>query len=141
MLKDRMEDNPSERLVEQRIRNRIMEAVLTLAEGVDGVRQVWPKDYFETFYDWIPHQADGAMPSNSAINDEERALLAEVSAILDSACDATPNQMTADELLATGWPDRVQPVAQRALSAMILRGRFSEDHEEDEPSTNRELWP
>ena len=117
-----------------------MEAVLTLAEGNEAVRQVWPKDYFESFYQWIPHHMDGAMPSCSAIDAEERALLAGVSAILDVACDATPNEMTADELIATGWPGRVQRVAQRALSAMILRGRFSEDHEEDEPSI-KGLWP
>jgi hypothetical protein len=135
-----MGNNPSERLVEQRIRNRIMEAVLTLAEGNEGVRLVLPKDYFESFYHWIPHHMDGAMPSCSAVCAEERALLAGVSAILDVAYDATPTEMTADELIATGWPRRVQPVAQRALSAMILRGRFSEDREEDEPSI-KGLWP
>ena len=130
-----MEDEPSRRLVEQRIRNRIIEAVESLAEGDDGVLQVWPKDYFENFYDWIPHRDDGEMGPNSAITAEERALLLEVSSILDDACDATPGNMTADEFIATGWPTRIQSVAQRAIALMCRRGRFSEDHEESTPSS------
>lgn len=50
------------------------------------------------------------------------------------ACDATPKNMTADELIATGRPKRIQPVAQEALDLMRDRGRFSEEHEADIPS-------
>lgn len=132
-----MESRLSERLLDQRVRNQIMDATSTLAEGDDSVRQVWPTHFFENFYDWIPHHQDGAMPANSAINVEERTLLAEVSVILDAACDDTPAEMTADDFIATGWPRRIQPVAQRALAAMTLRGRFSDDEEEDEPATGR----
>lgn len=39
--------------------------------------------------------------------------------------------MTADELIATGWPKRIQPVAREALNLMRVRGRFSEENEED----------
>jgi hypothetical protein len=100
------------------------------------VRLVWPAEYFESFYDWIPHRDDGEMRSNSAITSEERNLLLEVSSILDDACDATtPGEgMTAEELIATGWPKRIQPVASKALSFMRKRGRFSEEQEEDAPS-------
>jgi hypothetical protein len=140
MLDAPMENRPSERIIDQRIRNRIMEAVHTLALGDAGVREVWPAEYFESFYDWIPHRGDGVMPPNSAITPVEQACLVELSRILDDACDATPRNMDADELIATGWPKRIQPVAQRALSLMLKRGRFSEEHEEDEPSS-KEPWP
>jgi hypothetical protein len=133
-----MEERPSDRLVDQRIRNRIMEAVETLADGDDGVRCVWPGEYFESFYDWIPHRSDGGMRPNSAITADERAALLEVSTILDDACDATigftPGNMTADELITTGWPKRIQPVALKALDLMRERGRFSEELEEEVPS-------
>jgi hypothetical protein len=134
-----MEDEPSARVIEQRIRNRIMEAALTLAEGNDGVQQC-PGEYFEAFYDWIPHHEDGAMPPNSALTEEERQLLADLSRIIDQACDATPREVTAAQLLASGWPEKVRPIAQRALDAMLKRGRFSEEQEEQEPSS-REPWP
>ncbi len=115
-----MDEKPSDRIIYQRIRNRIMEAVLTLADGDDGVRQVEFAEYFEGFYDWIPHRARGGMRPNSAITADERALLLEISSILDDACDATPVNMTADELIATGWPKRIQPVALKAL--ILMRG-------------------
>ncbi len=117
-----------------------MEAVNTLADGDDGVRQVWPDEYFEGFYDFIPHNNNGTFPVNSALLEEERRLLAKVSALLDAACDETPNVMTADELIATGWPERIKPIARNALNFMVSRGRFSEDVEEEEPSV-KGPWP
>ena len=125
---------PSDRLIDQRIRNRIMEAVEILADGDEGVRRELPAEYFESFYDWIPHRGDGEMRFNSTMTDEERILLLEVSSILDDACDATTGNMTADEFIATGWPKRIQPVASKALGLMCERGRFSEAQEEDAPS-------
>jgi len=137
---DALMDQPSERIIDQRIRNRIMEAVHTLAEGDEGVRRIWPTEYFEEFYDWIPHRDDGGMRPNSAVTEEERQVLSEVSRLLDDACDATPGNMDADEFIATGWPTRIQPVAQHALTIMTQRGRFSENSEEAEPSS-QQLWP
>ena len=129
-----MEEQPSDRLVDQRIRNRIMEAVETLADGDDGVRREWPGNYFECFYDWIPHRDDGEMPSVSTISADERSLLTQVSSLLDDACDATPKNVTPDELIATGWPKRIQAVAGQALNLMRQRGRFSEEQDEATPS-------
>lgn len=133
-------DNPSDRIIDQRARNRIMEVVHILAEGEEGVRQVSPGEYFESFYDWIPHRDDDGMRPSSAITTQERAYLLEVSRMLDDACDATPRNMDADELIATGWPMRIQPVAQQALAFMLQRGRFSEEQEEVEPSS-KGTWP
>lgn len=135
-----MDENPTERIIDQRIRNRIMEAVHTLAEGDRGVREVWPSEYFESFYDWIPHHEHGEMRPNSTLTEEECSLLSEVSAILDQACDATPGNMEAEELIATGWPAKVQAVAQRALAVMMKRGRFDEEKEEAVPSIIG-AWP
>lgn len=135
-----MEEKPSERLIDQRIRNRIIEAVHTLADGEEGVRREWPVEYFENFYAWVPHHDDGDMEPNSAITLEERMELMELSAILDKACDATPKMMTADEFIGTGWPKRVKPFAQKVLRLMLGRGRFSEEREESEPS-GVQSWP
>jgi hypothetical protein len=43
------------------------------------------------------------------------------------ACDATPLLVTEDELIATGWPSRIQPFAQNALEVFMTRGRGVED--------------
>jgi hypothetical protein len=95
------------------------------------VRRVWPTEYFESFYDSIPHRDDGGIPANSAVTADEGASLLELSGVLDDACDATPANMTAEEFIATGWPKRIQPVALKALKLMRGRGRFSEEKEED----------
>lgn len=134
MSQSDVDEEPSQRLLDQRFRNRLIEAVETLAAGDEGVLRVWPSEYFESFYDWIPHRHDRRPRSNGAINAEEQAALGEVSRMLDDACDATPKMVTADELIATGWPDRIKPVARRALDLMLTRGRFSDDREETEPS-------
>ena len=126
------EEQPSKRIIDQRIRNRIMEALATLADGNEGVLAEWPHECFESFYDWIPH--GGVQRPNGAVSAEEQSGLSDVSKILDLACDSTPQLMTADEFIATGWPARIQPVAQQVLGLMLGRGRFSED-EEQEPSS------
>jgi len=133
----RMKEQPSGRLIDQRIRNRIMEAIETFADGDDGVRREGPAKYFENFYDWIPHRDYGGMRPNSAITPEESLLLVEVSSIVDDACDATPVNMTAEEFIATGWPRRIQPIALDAIHFMRERGRFSEDQEEEKPSKRK----
>lgn len=129
-----MSDEPSDRLVDQRVRNRIMEAVETLAAGDDGVLSVSVKEYFEGFYNWIPHRGDGGMRLNSAITGDEKALLLKVSRLLDDACDAKPRNMTEEEFIATGWPKCIQPVALEALTLMRASGRSSEEREEQAPS-------
>lgn len=112
-----------------------MEVVETLAEGDDGVRQVGPHEWFESFYDWVPHRRDREMWPNSAMTQDERAAILEVSVLLDAACDSTPGDMTVDDLISTGWPKRIQPIAESALMLMERRGRFSEDHEEETPAS------
>lgn len=116
-----------------------MEELLGLAEGDENVRQIGAGEYLEAFYDWVPHRGDGIRP-NSALTPDEAALILRVSTALDEACDAMPKMVSANELIATGWPDRIRPLAQSALDEMLRRGRFSEEVEEDEPSTNAP-WP
>ena len=129
-----MSSRPSDRLIDQRIRNRIMEALELLASGNAGVASVGTAEYFESFYDHIPHSEDGDMRPNAVITDEEKAALLEVRRVMDAACDATPAVMQAGEFISTGWPDRIQPVARTAHELMARRGRFREDREETEPS-------
>ena len=129
-----MEQEVSERIIHQRMRNRIMESLIALADGNDGVRREWPDEYFCSFYDWIPHRGDGGMYPNEAIIEQERKALVKVAALMDEACDATPQIISADEFIATGWPERIQPAARQALELMKNRGLFREDIEEQEPS-------
>lgn len=124
----------SERLVDQRLRNRIIEAVETLAGGEAGLQEIGFIGYFEQFYDFIPHRDHGPLPDLSTLTAAEREALADVSRTLDDACDATPKHMSEQAFVAAGWPARIQPVARRVLDLMLARGRFREDVEEVELS-------
>ncbi|MDR4308145.1 hypothetical protein IHQ68_16110 [Chelatococcus sambhunathii] len=121
-----MSENLSQRVGDQRVRNRIMEVTETLAFGDEGVRQVGLKEYFEQFYDWIPNNDDGSALRNSAITEIERNLITAVRTLLDNACDVTPD-MSEEEFIETGWPRRIQPFARETLDVMLRRGKFSEE--------------
>ena len=111
-----------------------MEELLGLASGDEHVRDSGAGEYFEAFYDYVPHRRDG-IRLNSAMTQNEADLVLKVSVALDAACDSTPKMVSVDELIATGWPERIKPLAQAALEEMQKRGRFSEELEEDEPSS------
>jgi hypothetical protein len=122
----------SRRVLDQRHRNRTVEVLETLADGPEGVRFVGFSDYFNSFFDFVP---DDCVPyPNSAMTSEEIQAVAEVCKLLSAALEATPQVMTPEEFIDTGWPDEIMPVAQKALDAFMRRGKFDEEIEEVEPS-------
>lgn len=130
----RESDRPGERLVEQRVRNRVLEALEPLSEGDTGVRCVGVREYVNQFFDWIDDDISRHWRDWSCFTPEEVERLDQVHALLSAACAATPRIDTDDDFIASGWPARIQPAAQSALDAMRARGRFREDVEEEAPS-------
>lgn len=133
-----MSENPSKRLVEQRIRNRIMNALSWLAEGAEAVRRMSAKEFFLMFYDWVddddnpvwpwPKAAPGTM--TSAEVDAVTNVLEVVNAATEEIDDIADDAMA----IASGWLERIAPVAKAALDLMLTRGCFDEEEEENEPS-------
>jgi hypothetical protein len=128
-------DRPSERLVEQRMRNRAIEALVALSEGDDGVRSVGVGEYVEQFFDIINDDIPWHWRAWSCFTSQEVERLDAVHGLLVAACDATPYITTDDDaFIASGWPSKIQPAARAALAVMQARGRFREDAEEEVPS-------
>jgi hypothetical protein len=131
-----IEEKPSDRLVDQRLRNRMMEEIWWLSRGDTGVAESGPSEWFETFFDFgVPYEGDAY--SFPAMTAEEVHSLGEVVKLMQQAI-ADPGitkQPTVDQVTQSGWPRRIAPVAKQALDLMLQRGRFSEDVEEEEPST------
>ncbi|MGC5032288.1 hypothetical protein [Micromonospora sp. DT229] len=125
---------PSERLVEQRLRNRVMEALVALSEGDSGVPSVGVGDYVNQFFDFIDDDIPWHWRDWSCFTPEEVERLDAVHRLLNAACAATPRIDTDDDFIASGWPARIQPAARTALNVMQARGRFREDAEEETPS-------
>lgn len=135
------DESASERLVAQRVRNRIMEEVWSLSKGDAGVRRAWsPTEWFETFFDLFPYEGEPtwypAMTSGEA--DAVRTVCKLMQ--LAVADPAVPKNPTIEQIIESGWPSRIAPFAQKALDLMLSRGRFSEEIEEEEPSTHVP-WP
>lgn len=134
------QEKPSERLVEQRVRNRIMEEILNLSEGDSGADASGPTEWFESFFDWFPYE--GEPDWYPAMTAEEANAVRDVCELMQRAIAETDlsKHPTVQEITQTGWPERIAPVAKRALNFMLARGRFSEEQEEVEPS-GPTLWP
>ncbi len=127
-------DQPSERLVLQRMRNRVMEALDLLADGDEGVRSAGNAEYVNHFFDFIDDDVPLQWREWSTLTADEVAALDKVLRALLDACAETPAVCTDDEFIASGWPERVKQIAGAALALMRARGRFHEEYEEDSPS-------
>jgi hypothetical protein len=129
-----MKESPSPRLVDQRVRNRAIDALQILADGPNGVRAVGNVEYVNTFFDVVDDDMPGDWRDMSTYIPAEVAALEKVQSLLVDACAATPQICTDDVFIASGWPVRIAPVAATALATMLGRGRFREDREEESPS-------
>lgn len=129
-----MDDRPSERIIEQRLRNRAIEALGVLAEGDVGVRAVGNVDYINGFFDLIDDDVSSEWRNWSTLTSAEVSALDKVQRLLLEACVGTPQVCSDDEFIASRWPARIRPVAAEALALMRPRGSFHEDREEESPS-------
>lgn len=128
------EGRPSERLVQQRLRNRAIDALEVLAGGDEGVRAAGTGEYVNQFFDTIDDDSPWHWREWSTFTAAEVTALDSVQRVLLEACAATPQICPDDEFVASGWPERIKPVANAALDLMRRRGRFREDREEASPS-------
>lgn len=128
----------SERLLDQRLRNRVMEVVWSQVEWQESLRTGGFAEHFESFFDFFPYE--GEPHANGAMTQQEREAVVQVHRLVIDAMASTPSEMTEAEYAATGWPQRIEPAAERALRLMLKRGRFSEEQEEAEPSM-KDGWP
>lgn len=128
-------EEASERLVAQRCRNRIMEEIWALSRGDVGVHETGATEWFESFFDWFPYEGEPSW--YPAMTPAETTAVREVCGLMQRAISdpALPKVPSVEQLLRAGWPQRVAPVAKRALDLMLQRGRFSEEREEEEPSS------
>lgn len=132
-----MSNSISSRLLDQRLRNRVIDALETLADGVDGLFSAGGVEYFNQFFDFID-EVDDTLPYDwralSTYTAAEVRTLEAVLSVMLEALAGTEGFETDHEIAASGWPERVQPIACEALTVMLERGRFDEHHEEREPS-------
>lgn len=134
------DETPSERLVAQRLRNRIMEELWGLSRGDAEVRESGSIEWSEAFFDWFPYE--GEPEQYPLMTPEEEHAVKTVCKLMQLAIKdpAISKDRTVDQIVDSGWPERIAPFAKKALDLMVARGRFSDDVEEVEPSATV-VWP
>lgn len=119
------EDKISVQLIDQRLRNRIIEVIEFLADGDDAVKLFGFSEYFNWFFDYFPEDGDFVPLSTMSVGETSAAN--ELLKQMLSAAEATPQYMTEDEFINTGWPTRIQLTAKRAMETFLVKGRCAED--------------
>ncbi|MFD2052697.1 hypothetical protein ACFSQT_06140 [Mesorhizobium calcicola] len=125
-----MFEEPSERVIEQRVRNRIYEILEILADCDAGVDLVGINGYFNLFEDFVHRPSIEA--GTSALSKDERVIVLEIAEFLEAACETNPD-FTKAEFIESDWPGKIAPTARDALALFLRRGLFSEKVEEVEP--------
>lgn len=132
-----MSEDASRRLVDQRVRNRIMDAMSWLAKGAVAVRRMSPQEFFEMFYDWVGHEDDAwRWPKRApeTMTPAEVDAVTNVLSVVNVAYEEIEDIADGTMVIASGWLERISPVAKAALDLMLIRGCFDEELEESEPS-------
>ncbi len=123
-----MTEEPSERLIEQRIRNRIYE-ILDIQLLV-GPASISSAEHFYLFEDFVHRPSIEA--GTSALSKDERAVVLEIAEFLEAASETNPD-FTKAEFIDSDWPGKIAPAARDARALFLRRGLFSEKIEELEP--------
>ncbi len=115
----------AEQALDQRIRNRIIEALETMVSE-ELCSAVGPDDAVNLWYDFVPECKPEMFPSPIYTN-AEREGIQKVNGVLERVVRSTPNPMPPLQLLQL-WPDWVELVetCRVALIAFSDRGRSSE---------------
>ena len=131
-----VEDVPSRRLVEQRVRNRVIE-YLELAGSFEEQQEYErivpahiPYEVIEMWRDWVRKDPKGDSTVLGVYNEAEVEAMGQVEEAWEQAAAAVPaNYPPLPEVqLLPEW-ERLRDVTSNALSVFMTRGRMSEDHE------------
>jgi len=130
-----MDEEVSDRVIEQRLRNRVIDAIEVLARGNEGLVEVNYNEFFLAFYDCWDHGRLIRWP-NSAFTDQEEQTVNDLGRLLEGITTETQHFKSEAEYIQSGCAERIKPVAQEALQLFLSRGRFSEEYEELAPAFN-----
>jgi hypothetical protein len=118
-------------LIDQRVRNRIIEMLEWLIECESTPPQLGMDELINSWEDWVPIPVEQGYFPCPVFTSEEADLLCKVSSVIRTFCEITPKSIQ-DGAAAVALPQWVSVIsaAKSALSVMCKRGRMSEDEEQ-----------
>jgi hypothetical protein len=130
-------DKPSRRVVEQRVRNRIIE-YLELASSFEAQLQYErdvpiahiPYEVINQWEDWVHKDPREDRDLSDVYDGAEVEAMCLFHAAWEAAASAVPNSYPplSEVQALTEW-DRLRKAARSAVSVFMRRGKMSEDHE------------
>jgi hypothetical protein len=102
-----------------------------LARGDEAVRRMGVTGYFNWFYDLFPDEGRWQLCPTETL--EENEALNDVLSIMNEALEATYDLEEVDDLISSGWPKRIQPIAAKAVQTLLKRGLYAENVEQAWP--------
>ena len=130
-------DKPSRRVVEQRVRNRIIE-YLELASSFEAQQQYdrdvpiahVPYELINQWEDWVHKDPREDRDLSDVYDGAEVEAMCQFHAAWEDAASAVANNYPplSEAQALTEW-DRLREAARSALSVFMRRGKMSEDHE------------
>ena len=134
---DRVSDHPSERVVEQRVRNRIIE-YLELAASYEDQRDYEaavpiahvPYEVINQWEDNLPH-GPTAIIEPTVYSAQELDALKQFDRVWRAAADEVPDDYpTLEQVQSMDAWKRLRSEAAKALAVFARRGKLSEEHEQ-----------
>jgi hypothetical protein len=136
-MSDANADRPTEQLVQQRIRNRVID-YLELAASFDEQRRYElaapiahiPYEVINQWDDQFPQGLQSELDRSTVYTPDEAAALTAFRAVLDEVSRAVPDDFPSLAKVQSmpAWAD-LRDAAARALAVLVRRGRMPEDRE------------
>lgn len=132
-------DTPSRRVVEQRVRNRIME-YLELASSFEAQLEYQqnvkiahvPNEVINQWEDWVHTDPRTLDQHPDVYSTDEITAMKRFQEVWEATADATPNPLPPMEevQLLPEW-NNLRRAAEQALSVFLIRGPMSNDHDQE----------
>lgn len=120
-------DEVSDKIILQRLRNRVMDSLKMLSDGV-SVDEIGTDEVINIWYDYVDEEKLSFF-REAVFTEQELDSITEMMKVMEANCKAVPSTWAQrDVALCESWGNIVLS-ANKALSVFEKRGRFDEDRE------------
>ena len=119
--------NISEKLVMQRIRNRIIE-VLDMFADDESVSKIGSDEIIEFWYDFVDEEKFSGF-NKPVFSESEITSIRRFHNLLEKTYSNVPSSFSLESLMSNKYWCRLKELANNETEVFLKRGRFSEDEE------------
>jgi len=118
----------SDRLLKQRLRNRIIEVIDMLVDSDDAIKKIGTDEILECWFDNVDDEKLGFYDS-PVFTQKETELVTELHQIIDESCELIPTTWKPSDVASCGPWGKIVTKANVAFEVFKKRGCFDEEKE------------